>query len=294
MPIAIVLARRALNLARRARRCVRRTLETTSSIQMPDRGIAAHRGASATHPENTLAAFKQALELGVQQIELDVRQTWDRKLIVMHDKTLDRTTDGEGIVKEHWFRQIKRLDAGSWKHSRFEGEPVPTLADALRKIPRDVWINLHIKGPPRTAGSAARLVHVLDRTHQVILAAKAEGVRAARNWVPNIKICCMDRGGSLEDYIQRAVALEADFIQPLRKDGMPSAESVESAHRAGLKLNFCTAIDEGEVARLFELGVDFPMLDDPSLASDLAGQARPIGDTAGPRTTSDDFRDGAH
>lgn len=127
----------------------------------------------------------------------------------------------------------------------------------------------------RVAGSAARLVHVLDRTHQVILAAKAEGVRAARNWVPDIKICCMDRGESLEDYIQQAVALEADFIQPLRKDGMPSAESVESAHRAGLKLNFCTAIDEGEVARLFELGVDFPMLDDPGIASGFIGQARP-------------------
>jgi len=260
-----------LDLAHWAGRCVRWPLESIRPIHLPDRGIAAHRGASATHPENTLAAFQQALELGVQQIELDVRRTRDRKLIVIHDKTLDRTTSGEGIVKEHWFRQLKRLDAGSWKHSRFEGEPIPTLANALREIPRDVWINLHIKGPPSAAGSAARLVHVLDRTHQVILAAKAEGVRAARNWVPDIKICCMDRGGSLEDYIQRAVALEADFIQPLRKDGMPSTESVESAHRAGLKLNFCTAIDEGEVARLFELGVDFPMLDDPGLASGFIG-----------------------
>lgn len=73
----------------------------------------------------------------------------------------------------------------------------------------------------------------------------------------------MDRGTDIEDHIQQAIAIEADFIQFLRKDGMPSAESLDRAHRAGLKVNFCTAVNEEEVPQLFKLGVDFPMLDGP-------------------------------
>lgn len=244
-------------------------LEAIRPIRLADCGIAAHRGASATHPENTVAAIRAAVRLGVQQIELDVRQTSDGQLVVMHDKTLDRTTNGQGAVKEHSLSQIRELDAGTWKNSRFEGERVPTLAGALRRIPRNIWINLHIKGPPSSAKRAAKLAYALGRTHQIMLAVPAEGALAARSRVPEIKICCMDRAGSFDDYVDRAVALKAQFVQVLRRDGVPSAESIERAHRARLKVNYCTALDQAEVTRLFELGIDFPMMDDPSLATRL-------------------------
>lgn len=78
---------------------------------MPARGICAHRGASDTHPENTIAAFREAIRLGAQMIEFDVALTKDGKLVLMHDRTIDRTTDGSGRVEEWLLADLKKLDA---------------------------------------------------------------------------------------------------------------------------------------------------------------------------------------
>jgi glycerophosphoryl diester phosphodiesterase len=91
-----------------------------ASFQMPTRGICAHRGVSDSHPENTIAAFREAIRLGTQMIELDVALSSDGKLVLMHDYTVDRTTDGSGRVEELMLADLKQLDAGSWKGSRFK------------------------------------------------------------------------------------------------------------------------------------------------------------------------------
>ena len=125
---------------------------------MPVKGIAAHRGANTTHPENTLAAFREAIRLGVQQIEFDVRVTADDQLVVIHDDTVNRTTNGRGQVDRLTLDQIRTLDAGSWKDPKFKGEKVPTLLETLRIMPRNVWLNVHVKGDPWVAGEVATLV----------------------------------------------------------------------------------------------------------------------------------------
>ena len=101
-------------------------------IVMPTRGICAHRGASVSHPENTLPAFAEAIRLGVHQIEFDVYLTKDKQCVVIHDGTFDRTTNGSGKVSELTLAEIRRLDAGSWKDPRFAGVKVPTLRETLR------------------------------------------------------------------------------------------------------------------------------------------------------------------
>ncbi|MDP7584767.1 MAG: glycerophosphodiester phosphodiesterase family protein, partial [Verrucomicrobiota bacterium] len=80
------------------------------------------------HRENTIAAFREAIRLGAHMIEFDVALTGDGKLVLMHDHTIDRTTDGSGRVEEWLLADLKKLDAGSWKNSRFEGERIPTLS----------------------------------------------------------------------------------------------------------------------------------------------------------------------
>jgi glycerophosphoryl diester phosphodiesterase len=97
---------------------------------MPNSIIIAHRGLDETFPENTLIAFRAALERGMA-IEIDVRGTRDEELVVMHDDTVDRTTDGSGAVANMSLAELKRLDAGSWWGSEFAGERVPTLDETL-------------------------------------------------------------------------------------------------------------------------------------------------------------------
>src|SRR5690606_40107102 len=87
----------------------------------------AHRGARAEGPENTLAAIRLALEKGADGFELDVHRTRDGHLVVCHDETVDRTTDGTGAIGAMTLAELKRLDAGRWFDERFAGERIPTL-----------------------------------------------------------------------------------------------------------------------------------------------------------------------
>lgn len=93
--------------------------------------IFAHRGSKGTHPENTLPAFKEAINIGADGIELDVQLTKDQKLVVIHDNTVDRTTDGSGEITDFTLEELKGLDAGSWFNSAFKGERIPTFDEVL-------------------------------------------------------------------------------------------------------------------------------------------------------------------
>lgn len=93
--------------------------------------VLAHRGASAVAPENTIAAFVRARELGADGVELDVTLTRDRVPVVIHDDTVDRTTNGHGPVCSKSVSEIKQLDAGAWKGGEYKGERIPTLAEVL-------------------------------------------------------------------------------------------------------------------------------------------------------------------
>jgi len=105
----------------------------------------AHRGYRARYPENTLIAFQAALDAGVQMIELDVVLSRDRKLVVIHDATLERTTNGAGAVSDHTLEQLKQLDAGGWFHPRFAGERLPELSEVLDLADGQVLFNVEIK-----------------------------------------------------------------------------------------------------------------------------------------------------
>jgi glycerophosphoryl diester phosphodiesterase len=110
--------------------------------------ILGHRGASAVAPENTLVAFRRALELGADGFEFDVTLTRDRVPIIIHDDTLDRTTTGKGNVKDFTLEELERLDAGGWKGAEYRGEKMPTLAEVIDLVaplrPRPI-LNIELK-----------------------------------------------------------------------------------------------------------------------------------------------------
>lgn len=107
----------------------------------------AHRGASGTAPENTLAAFKKAIKIGVDAVELDLHGTADGEVVVIHDATLDRTTNLRGTINNTTLETIRGADAGEWFDAGFAGEPVPTLEEALECIARETIAVLEIKDP---------------------------------------------------------------------------------------------------------------------------------------------------
>ena len=120
--------------------------------------VIAHRGCSSLAPENTMAAFREALELGADAVEVDVRLTRDGHVVVMHDRRLDRTTTGNGPVGRHTLRELKELDAGSWFDRRFIGERVPTLDEVFDEIPRKFPLYVEMKVRGFGAGTLVRRV----------------------------------------------------------------------------------------------------------------------------------------
>lgn len=105
----------------------------------------AHRGSSGEAPENTLAAFRLAVEQQADGIELDVHLSKDQQIVVCHDETVDRTTNGTGMIRDMNAEELKKLDAGSWFHPQFSTETIPLLEEVFQLVPDHMIINIEIK-----------------------------------------------------------------------------------------------------------------------------------------------------
>lgn len=234
-----------------------------SGIELPERGLCAHRGAMKTHPENTIPAFRAAVEAGAHMIEFDVWLTKDHRMVVIHDSGVDRTTNGTGKVSDLTFSEIRALDAGSWKDPGFAGLQIPTPEEVLKEIPYNVWINIHIKGAGELPAMIARLVEAEGRLHQAFLACGTEAARVAKEAVPGITICNMDRQESAEKYVASTISARTGFIQLLRKSEYKDfAGSVKLLKENGIKVNYFGTDSPEELKMLFDAEVDFPLVND--------------------------------
>lgn len=124
--------------------------------------VIAHRGARAYAPENTLAAFRLAREMGADWFELDCHRTRDGHVVVIHDHTVDRTTNGKGDLREMTLDELKALDAGSWMDARFSGEPLPTLAEALELADRHFGVYVEIKSASDDKALEREILSAMD------------------------------------------------------------------------------------------------------------------------------------
>ncbi len=132
-------------------------------------------------------------------IEFDVRLTRDGVLALMHDAKVDRTTNGEGRFADMTLAELRRLDAGVRKDARFAGTRIPTLEETLALMPRNVWLNCHLRTDSAELGTAAaRAVEKAGRLHQAFLAARVDAADAARAAVPEVMLCYMGRQGNTD------------------------------------------------------------------------------------------------
>lgn len=242
--------------------CTNVIAQSEAGNALPARGLCAHRGAMETHPENTIPAFEAAVKAGAQMIELDVWLTKDRKMVVIHDATVDRTTDGSGKVIDFTLAEIKKLDAGSWKSQEFAGTGIPTFEEALQIIPRNIWINVHVKGEGQTPVMTARLLQKKNRLHQAFLACTKNAAESAKKEVPGILICNMERQASNWDYVNETIAMKADFIQ-LKGEITPEyALYTKALKEKGIRINYYGTDSPETMKLLFKYGVDFPLVND--------------------------------
>ena len=235
--------------------------------------VIAHRGDSGRYPENTLAAFHAAVELDVDEIELDVCMTADGELVVMHDETVDRTTNGEGEINELTLREIKRLDAGAWFHERFRGEPVPTLDEALAAVPPSVVLNVHMKRPdPPRAELAIRTVKTLRRFNRIetsYVAASKEDIETVATVCPQIRLCNLSCQDSPE-VAQMAAALGCQMNQ--FNSAYVTREMIGQAHQLGLRANVFYADEPEEMQKFIEWGADAILTNYPDRLLQLLGR----------------------
>ncbi len=241
---------------------------------LPAGGICAHRGYSAGFPENTKTAFAAAIKAGVQMVEFDVRLTKDGKLVVIHNETVDKTTNGKGKVSEMTYKQISQLDAGSWKNKKFKGEKIPTFEEVLDILPDTVWMNIHVKDDSVTAKSVAVVLDKRNQLKNAVLAVDNKSAEIVRKVNKNIKICCMERGDSSEEYVKNAIRIKADFIQLTVRE-LPNLQPVISALKQhNIIINFYYADDSSMMKLLFDAGVDFVLSNN---VSHLISEARKTG-----------------
>jgi len=228
--------------------------------------FAAHRGAGKLAPENTLAAMRLGRAHGYRMVEFDVKLSADGVPFLLHDDTLDRTTNGRGPASALTWTALAKLDAGSWHSSRFAGEPLPTLAAVARwALGDDVICNVEIKPMPgreRDTGTAVALdAQMLWRGASVpplLSSFSEEALAAARDAVPELQRALLverippDWQLRLERL--QCVALDSDYREL-------DARIVNAAHDAGYKVVTYTPNDPAVVARLVEWGVDCVITD---------------------------------
>ena len=225
--------------------------------------LIAHRGYSARYPENTPAAFEGAVQTGCDMIELDVTPTKDRKVVVIHDDTLDRTTTGKGPVRDHSLQEIKKLDAGSWFDARFAAERVPMLSEVMKLAAGRCMLNIEIKESAFEADypvdaiehQVVKLVKTSVALDRVILSSFDKRIlqRIAAMDVPPAIAYISDHGAD-SGVLEMLLAMKAFSWHPRFK--VLTRDQVEMMHASGLKVFPWTINTRTEAEAVLALGVD--------------------------------------
>jgi len=238
-----------------------------SSIEAPL--IIAHRGASKMAPENTLAAFKKALELGAGGIELDVHLSRDGQLVVIHDEKLDRTSNGKGFVGDKTLDELKALDFGSWFSPEFRNEKIPTLEEVLNLL--DNWdglLNIEIKnGPvfyPGIEKAVSQAITAHKRANRTIISSfNHYSLVEIRKLNPQLVTAPLYMAGIYEPW-EYAKRLGAAFIHPLFYNIVP--EVVKGCKQNNIKINPFTVDLPEHIKAMVSAGVDGIITNVPDVA----------------------------
>jgi glycerophosphoryl diester phosphodiesterase len=256
--------------------------------------IIAHRGLSGLAPENTLAAFRAAIECGADRIELDVHLSKDGVPVVIHDADLDRTTNGAGPVVAATLEELRRLDAGAWFSPRFAGERIPTLEETLELLCGTIGVNVEIKeeavqrmGPAGARGEAqdgvevkvARALARPGRRDSVIVSSfEPLALERLRAIAPEIPLEVLHNDPSHppgRSELERARELGARALNVWRDELLERPELVSDARALGLGIKVYTVDEPADLERFLRLGVAGIFTNRPDVLRSLVDPDKP-------------------
>ncbi len=231
--------------------------------------VVAHRGFSGRFPENTLRSFREALQLPIDAVELDVRRTKDGVLVVIHDPTVDRTTNGRGRVADLTWDELQRLDAGAWKGSEFVGERIPRLEEVLKLIDGCVVVFVEIK----EVGTEADIVATLGRLDAFdwvkIGSFYPSAIATVRQLAPNLP-CSLIGGAKVGEsnetfkaFVQEALRCGANSVTVNYPALTP--ERIRYCHQRGLFVGTWTVNNAELAEKMTAMGVDAIASDFPDI-----------------------------
>jgi len=256
--------------------------------------VMAHQGGDRVWPSNTLYAFEQAAQLGVDVLELDVHTSLDGELVVIHDDTVDRTTNGTGVVKETLLADLQLLDAGfRWSPERLgqsfpyrgQGLRVPTLIELFEAFP-EYKINIEIKQlEPSIAAQLCDLIRIQARETDVMVGSfHAEAMKDFRQRCPEVATSATP--AEIRNFyiltrlsLARLARAPAEALQVPEYQGdlqIVSERFIRAAHRKNMQVHVWTVDEVSDMERLISLGVDGIVTDRPDRLMRALGRSGEI------------------
>jgi len=221
--------------------------------------VVGHRGAAGLEPENTLRSIRRALDLGVDEVEVDLHLSQDGHLIVIHDERANRTTDGKGLVQDMTIDELKKLDAGG-------GERIPTLSEVIDLVGGRAVLQVELKAPGTEAkviedirqGDAEKWTEVISFSHPL--------VKKVKDLNPRLETGVLFTGTPIYP-ARMALEAKASRIHPYFY--LTDKNMVDDAHLSGLKVCVWTVNNPGDMSMMVDVGVDFIVTDRPDLLIEL-------------------------
>ena len=236
--------------------------------------IFAHRGFSSQYPENTMTAFRKALEAGADGIEFDARLTADGQIVIMHDPTVDRTTNGKGKVRNLSFAEIRKLDAGLKKGMVFENERVPMLEEVLAEFGGKLLLNIELcnydEGDERAlANETVELIEKYDLIDSVIVSSfRFNNLVYVKDMNPGISCGLLALQG-IKGFLARNLlnhSVSVDAVHPYYTD--VSEKLIRREQQCGRKIRAYTVNDPKDIRHMYDMGADAIFTDDPLSAKE--------------------------
>jgi len=238
--------------------------------------IIAHRGSSSTAPENTIAAFRQAIIDRTDAIELDVHLTKDSEVVVIHDERLTRTTNGSGFVRKHTLTDIKKLDAGSWFQNKFAGETILTLEDVFVEYRNKIGINVEIKTESMRrqnmliVDKCVALIESYNLTKSILVSSFHHPfIKRVKELNPNIPtgLLCSRIHPGFKSNVSLALSVGAEYL--ILAGSMVSKRIVDTAHENKLFVGEYTINTGRRAERAHRLGIDAVITNTPDRIKEL-------------------------
>lgn len=228
--------------------------------------VIAHRGGRKWAPENTMIGFKKSMDAGCDGVELDIHRCKSGELVVIHDETLDRTTDGKGLIKDFTYDEIKKFSAGKWYGKEFESERVPLLSEVLDAFDGKMLINIEIKNTPiEYVGIEDDLINLLKNYKHpekiMISSFDHELIRRIHKKSPIYEVAFLD-ASIIADVGEYGKKLGATAWNAAHYELRPDA--VKRAQEAGLSVNVWTVDGTADWKKSMEWNVDGIVTDDPA------------------------------